>query len=114
LAHEQTWSRRRVRRRRNDGSLLWGDLMRGPIVGTGRRAIKAIQVDVTRGVETESALRRNEERFRAVIDHLPVSLTLKGADRRFLIVNQTFERWSGVGAADAIGKTREETALGPS
>ncbi|MBI3514769.1 MAG: PAS domain S-box protein, partial [Proteobacteria bacterium] len=112
LASEHTWARHRVRRQRVDGTLLWLDLMRGPIVWDGRPAVQVIQVDVTREIEAEAELRRNEQRFRAVIDNLPVALTLKDVDRRFSIVNQKFEHWTGVSAAHAIGRTREEITDG--
>src|SRR5260221_12738803 len=113
VAGAQTWSRRRVQRRRRDGTLLWLDLLLGPVTWAGQPAIQVIKVDVTREVEAEAKLRRNEARFRAVIDNLPVALTLKDADRRFCIVNQKFEHWAGVDAALAIGKTREEIDQGP-
>jgi PAS domain S-box-containing protein len=102
------WSRERVRRRRADGATLWVDVMRGPIAWEGRPAIQVISIDVTREVEAATELRRNEARFRAVIDNLPQVLTLKDADRRFHIVNRAFERWYGISAEHAIGRTPEE------
>jgi PAS domain S-box-containing protein len=102
------WSRERVRRRRADGGTLWVDLMRGPLTWEGRPAIQVIAIDVTREVEAAAELRGNEARFRAVLDNLPHVFTFKSTDRRFRLVNREFERWYGVNAADAVGRTPEE------
>ena len=106
----RTWSRQREQRQRIDGTLAWFDSVRGPVTWFGRPAIQTIAIDVTREVEAEIELRRSEARFRAVVENLPAMLTLKDADRRFRIVNPAFERWHGITAQDAIGRTSEELA----
>jgi PAS domain S-box-containing protein len=108
LAGERTWSRQREQRQRADGSLIWLDTFHGPVVWFGRPAVEVVQIEVTREVEAEAELRRSEARFRAVIDNLPAVLTVKDTDRRFRIVNPAFERWQGVDAAVAIGRTPED------
>ncbi|MBV8170221.1 MAG: PAS domain-containing protein, partial [Alphaproteobacteria bacterium] len=54
--------------------------------------------------------RRSERQLATVIDNLPHVLTLKGADRRLLIVNREFEARYGLKAAQVLGKTPEELA----
>ena len=102
------WSSERSRRRRADGSIVWCDLMRAPITWMGRQAIQVIAIDVTREVETEAELRRNEARVRAIIDNVPQILTFKDADRRFQLVNRAFERWHGLPHGATLGRTPEE------
>ena len=105
---ERTWSRQREQRQRADGTLIWLDTIRGPVMWFGRPAVQVIQIDVTREVEAAAGLQRSEARIRAVLDNLPSTLTLKGSDRRFRIVNPAFERWHGVTAGEAIGRTTDE------
>ena len=114
LEGSRGWSRERRRRRRVDGSAVWCDLTRGPVTWGGQPAIQIIMVDVTREVEAEAELRHNAARFRAVVDNLPQVLTVKDPNRQFQIVNRAFERWFGIDAADAIGRTPEELADRPS
>lgn len=53
---------------------------------------------------TSDALAESERRFRAIIDNSPNGITLKDADGRYLIVNETFARWQRLDAGDIIGK----------
>jgi PAS domain S-box-containing protein len=108
LADQHTWARQRVPRRRTDGSMIWIDLTRGPVMWADQPAIRALLVDVTREVETEAELRRSERRLRAVIDNIPQMLSLKDADRRYQLINHAFARFYGINAADVIGKRPEE------
>ena len=61
-------------------------------------------------IEAEAAVRRSERQLTAVLDNLPHVLTLKGADRRLIMVNRAFESRYGTRADTVIGKTPEQLA----
>ena len=52
----------------------------------------------------EAALRERERQFQAILDHTPVILFMKGADRRYLLANRGYEQLSGHAAADLKGR----------
>lgn len=53
---------------------------------------------------TEGALKLSEHRYRSLVENLHIGITLIGADRRIIMVNQTQARWLGVPAETLIGK----------
>jgi PAS domain S-box-containing protein len=68
-------------------------------------------------VELAEALMAIEERLKTFIDHTPAPITLKGADRRYILVNTSFCERRGVTHEQVLGKTAhdvypEETAKG--
>src|SRR5579864_30352 len=50
----------------------------------------------------------SEARFRSVLDQLPTSLNLVDHGDRFVYVNKKWEELTGVAAAQALGRTRQE------
>ncbi len=59
----------------------------------------------------EAALRESEARFRAVIDHMPISFRLKDVQGRLLIANRIVERVTGLSANEMLGLTTDEIAV---
>ncbi|MBI3710010.1 MAG: PAS domain S-box protein, partial [Proteobacteria bacterium] len=53
----------------------------------------------------DAALRAAEQRFRAVIDNMPIALHLKDKEGRFITVNKAFTRWTGIEAEALKGRT---------
>ena len=53
----------------------------------------------------EAALRERETLLNSLIENIPMSLSLKDREGRFLLVNPGFERLHAVQAADVLGKT---------
>lgn len=51
----------------------------------------------------------NEARMRAVLDQLPVSVSLVDAEDRYTFVNRSQTDWTGISAADQIGRPRQAT-----
>jgi len=58
----------------------------------------------------ETALRQSEARFRAVIDHMPISFRLKDVQGRLLIANRIVEQVTGLSADEMLGLTTDEIA----
>lgn len=75
----------------------------------GRRLIS--YYDVTALKDREEALRasmRENELFRGLIDNVPVSIYAKHEDLRLFYVNRGWSELTGIGAAEAAGKTDME------
>lgn len=58
--------------------------------------------------EAEEALRRSEDRFRALVNHSPTKIHIKDVDGRYILVNREAEKLFGVTAHEARGKTTSE------
>ncbi len=62
--------------------------------------------DITAQRNLERSLRDNGEFLQSIIDHMPVTMYVKDAERRqFLIWNKFSEHLFGISAKDALGKT---------
>jgi len=61
--------------------------------------------DITNLKRAEEKLAEKEAQLRAVLDNLPVFISLKDRDMKFLFVNKIFEEWSDVGQDEVIGKS---------
>jgi PAS domain S-box-containing protein len=55
--------------------------------------------------ELNASLEKSVGQIRAVADNLPVAISYHDAERRFLFINRTMERWFNITAGQAIGKT---------
>ncbi len=90
------------RARHKNGSDRWmlvrGVAMRDP-AGRTIRLIGSC-IDITEHKRAESLLRESEERFRGTFENAAVGIAHKGADRRWLRVNEKF--------CEIVGYTREE------
>jgi len=64
--------------------------------------------DKTAEVESRRALEESEERFRTVVDNLPIGVNLKDLDSRYLLINKQLAAWYGVAEKDLLGKTAAE------
>jgi len=68
-------------------------------------AIVALSRDVTRERRAQEALMRSERRLEDIIDNCPAVIYLKGADGRYELVNQRFERLFQVRREEVVGRT---------
>ncbi len=74
----------------------------GRLMGVG-----TICLDVTERRHAEDALRENEKLLRSILDSIPSPISLKGLDRKFILVNKAFEEVLGLNAEQVVGRTAE-------
>ncbi|MBE0531128.1 MAG: PAS domain S-box protein [Rhodospirillales bacterium] len=70
--------------------------------------VGTVGTDITERKIMEEALRDTEEKFRALMDNSPLTVNLKHANGRFLMVNREFERQHGLRLSEAVGKTARQ------
>jgi PAS domain S-box-containing protein len=64
--------------------------------------------DFIERVQTQTALRESEERFRAFLDHAPNLAFIKALDGRYLYANRPFQEAFGLDQKSLVGKTDTE------
>jgi PAS domain S-box-containing protein len=105
--HEYHAERRYLRR---DGVIVWGNASVSVVPGTEgmpQMLVKIVE-DITERKRAEAALRENEARLQAILDHSPAKIFLKDLAGRYLLSNREFESITHVPPAAAVGKRDEE------
>lgn len=74
------------------------------------RCIGGVILDTTDRIAAERRLRASEARLAAFMQHAPLTMFLKDADGRYLLVNQQAATNLGLPIDQIIGKTAEEVA----
>jgi len=74
----------------------------------GVAQILTVTLDVTRQRQAEIATEESRRLLRAVLDALPVMVTLKGRDLRYRLVNRHFAEVHGVDAEATLGRSAAE------
>jgi len=95
--------------------ILWPDGTVRWIVARGKfeyarngepKRMLGMAVDITERKQTEEALKKSEEKFSQAFRESPLALTLISTnDHRYIEVNETFERMTGWGRDEVIGRT---------
>jgi PAS domain S-box-containing protein len=97
-----------------DGRRRWVDNRKYPIRDAAGQIVGlyGIARDVTAHIESETALRRNEQRFRSVFENTP-SIAVQGYDRhrRVIFWNAASEQLYGWTAAEALGQSLEDLII---
>ena len=96
--------------RRNDDERMWGsassDLLRG---ADGRAEQFVVMIsDVDARVRTEAALRENEERLRAILDHTDDIIVFADTDGAIRYANRASARLVGVDPETILGHSLDE------
>jgi PAS domain S-box-containing protein len=97
-----------------DGSLHWLRTQGRFFYGADGQAERMLGIseDITEAKSVEEALRQSEEKFLKAFRGSPVAITLSRAkDRRFIDVNDTFERVTGYSREEVIGSTAWDIGL---
>lgn len=111
---EATGSRGIWRHTRKDGTRLDVETVSQTLRYRDRPATRVLARDVTERKRIEEALRRSEERYRAIVTTTP-NVAIVGFDRqgRVLFWNVAAERLFGWSEQEAIGRTLDELILDP-
>lgn len=92
------------------GKKVWFSTKVSPVRDPVGRCIGSVSIahNITPRKRVEEVLRLSEERFRRVMDHIPEVVVIYDHNLRFQYVNKTLEQWSGLSAAEIIGRTDDE------
>jgi PAS domain S-box-containing protein len=95
---------------RKDGSTVHCEWYNSAIYDEHGRltSILSLVLDITGRKRIEEALRQNEERLRAVFDSAQDFIFIKDLNRRYLMINDFFQRQHQVDLSPIIGKTDAE------
>jgi PAS domain S-box-containing protein len=97
---------------RRDGSSIWGRLSIWRVGDRTSPLVLAMVEDITEKRKTEEELKKSEEKFSKVFRESPVTLSLMRAkDKRYIDVNETFERRTGWTRNEVIGRTTLDIGL---
>ena len=93
-----------------DGSWRWARQQGIAVRNAAGRAVRMIGAtgDITALKVAESELARRAKFVEELVDVMPISIAMRDAEGRYVLVNRTWERYFGVKRADAIGKRRRE------
>ncbi len=58
-------------------------------------------------------LRDSRARLRAILDHVPVSISLKDRQHRYVVLNKQYETWFGVTQQQQLGRTLGDVGTDP-
>jgi two-component system, chemotaxis family, CheB/CheR fusion protein len=97
-------ARREKRYLRDDGSLIWVELHRYSVPDVDGKPLFTVGIveDITERKETETALRRREARFRALMNSAPVLIWVSGLEG-MEYVNQAYLEFLGVESQEVLG-----------
>lgn len=91
------------------GAVIVVEIVMQDILYDGREARLSLTLDVTERVRMEQELECQKNLLGAIIEHLPVGITVKDAHtRRYVLRNRMSETLTGLNNAEAVGKRADE------
>ena len=88
---------------RKDGSLIWLENRVMIVQWEGKDAIQTIIVDISERKRAEAALQQSEQRYRAVVEDMPVLICSFLPGGRITFVNQTYCEYFNKSSEELIG-----------
>ncbi len=88
---------------RKDGSVFYADIHTTKVLLGDRPCAAGFFRDVTDRVQAEKILRRNEERFREIVEYQTEMIVRWRPDGTRTFVNEPYCRYYGISAAEAVG-----------
>ncbi|HVO66885.1 MAG TPA: PAS domain S-box protein [Syntrophales bacterium] len=86
-----TWEFRKVRK---DGNIMWvKEAARAVQDQHGNSMVLIVCEDITERKQAEEALRESEERYRSVVDHIGIGISLLNPEMEILTLNKQMEKW---------------------
>ncbi|NQT73480.1 MAG: PAS domain S-box protein [Chloroflexi bacterium] len=92
-----------VKATRKDGSIIFFELSAGVMYLGSQKAIVAITRDITERKQAEEALRKSEERFRALIENAAEGIAVLNSDGTIQYISPSSKRVLGYDASEALG-----------
>ncbi|MEG4109959.1 PAS domain S-box protein, partial [Microcoleus sp. S13_C5] len=75
---------------------------------SGQVLVGGVAIDITERKKAEAALQQREQEFRALVENAPDIIMRLDRECRYLYINPTVEKQSGIPPAEFIGKTINE------
>ncbi len=66
--------------------------------------IVAIARDISERQKIQEALSESESRLKSILDNVPVAISLKDREHRYLVLNKQYETWFGVTQEQQLGR----------
>jgi PAS domain S-box-containing protein len=109
---EGEWLKDEITHKRKNGTVFPVEISAGMLELDGHKYILAFDRDITERKKAEEALRLSEEKFSKAFRASPDWITISMIDDgRYIEVNDAFERLSGYGRDEAIGRTALELGI---
>lgn len=94
-----------IRLVKKDDSIIWTEQKNTPFYTAGKLvAVEGIARDITERKQTEAALRESEEKYRTLVDNLPVGVSITTIDGRRLERNKATAEMHGYDSSDEFSK----------
>jgi len=104
-----------VRVRRNDGQLRWMQLCSAPRrLEDGRTIWDGVELDITERKQAEEAVRKNEARFRYMLETSPIAVRIAASSsHKVLFANQRYARMINSARDQVIGTDSKQFYANP-